>query len=238
MGHMKPETKQAATSAITDDNLHILPTTRNKTPATRGTWATTKDPNAPATWTSYGYAIATGANPGATPIVVIDIDTPTPNLPPLPPTRTVTTPRGGRHLYYKLPPNTHIRTITNWLPSVDLRGEGGYAIGPGTPGYTSNGHPITAAPSHLLARLPRANTARARTKKLPPTTYNPTRATHGQTLARARYLALQEPHTAPHAVAGFVAAGQITKDEAESILGHPLPPGNHPPRPHIVYPRR
>jgi hypothetical protein len=43
------------------------------------------------------------------------------------------TPRGGRHLYYRAPSET-IKTKVEWLNAVDTRAAGGYVIAPGTAG--------------------------------------------------------------------------------------------------------
>lgn len=74
---------------------------------------------------------------------------------PLPATLTVHTPRGGRHLYF-LTPNDG-RVVTNANPirgyrGLDVRGEGGQALLPPSPGYTTDPehtHPV-AAPAWLL----------------------------------------------------------------------------------------
>lgn len=51
----------------------------------------------------------------------------------LPPTYTVTTPRGGRHLYFRTPPGVRLRNTQSELaPHVDTRAEGGYIVGPGS----------------------------------------------------------------------------------------------------------
>lgn len=52
---------------------------------------------------------------------------------PLPSTYTVTTPSGGRHLYYTTPPGVRLRNTAGQLaPHVDTRAEGGYVVGPGS----------------------------------------------------------------------------------------------------------
>lgn len=52
---------------------------------------------------------------------------------PIPDTYTVTTPSGGRHLYYRNPPGVRLR-ITNGhvCPHVDTRSWGGHVVGPGS----------------------------------------------------------------------------------------------------------
>ncbi|MGW4488862.1 bifunctional DNA primase/polymerase [Amycolatopsis sp. NPDC004368] len=94
----------------------------------------------------WNVAVATG--PAG--LVVIDLDQPKPGQPgpdgasalaelaeerggPLPATYTVTTPSGGRHLYYLAPAGTHLRSSAGQLaPRVDVRAHGGYVVGPGS----------------------------------------------------------------------------------------------------------
>ncbi|WP_260639821.1 bifunctional DNA primase/polymerase [Streptomyces angustmyceticus] len=68
---------------------------------------------------------------------------------PIPPTVTVLTPSGGRHLWLTGPPSP---TITNSVgrlaPGIDIRGAGGYLVGPGS--LTARGRYALApgAPHH------------------------------------------------------------------------------------------
>ncbi|MGH3912524.1 MAG: bifunctional DNA primase/polymerase [Pseudonocardiaceae bacterium] len=51
----------------------------------------------------------------------------------LPPTYTVSTPRGGRHLYFRNPAGVHLRNTASTLaPSLDTRAHGGYVVAPGS----------------------------------------------------------------------------------------------------------
>jgi len=51
----------------------------------------------------------------------------------LAPTFTVTTPRGGTHLYYRTPPGVWLRNTASTLaPHIDTRAAGGYVVAPGT----------------------------------------------------------------------------------------------------------
>jgi len=48
-------------------------------------------------------------------------------------TFTVTTPRGGTHLYYRTPPGVRLRNTAGTLaPRIDTRAHGGYVVAPGT----------------------------------------------------------------------------------------------------------
>jgi hypothetical protein len=52
---------------------------------------------------------------------------------PVPPTYTVTTPSGGRHLYYVAPAGVRLRNTQSHLaPHIDTRAGGGYVVGPGS----------------------------------------------------------------------------------------------------------
>ncbi len=78
----------------------------------------------------------------------------------LPDTRTVQT-KHGFHLYYAYPP-AGLRGRIAMLPGVDVKSEGGYVIGPGTPGYRLHADvPIAEAPEALLAMIRRENEAQA-----------------------------------------------------------------------------
>ncbi|SDY15278.1 Bifunctional DNA primase/polymerase, N-terminal [Modestobacter sp. DSM 44400] len=50
----------------------------------------------------------------------------------LPPTFTVRTPRGGVHLYFRMPPGTSLGNQTDWLPGVDYKSTGGYVVAAGS----------------------------------------------------------------------------------------------------------
>lgn len=51
----------------------------------------------------------------------------------LPHTYAVATPSGGRHLYFTAPDEVHVRNSAGRVgPMVDVRGEGGYVVGPGS----------------------------------------------------------------------------------------------------------
>ncbi len=103
-------------------------------------------------------------------LFVIDVDPPAmPRLAELdlPPTATVATPRGGRHLYYTAPvdcdPPPNAAGTTGLGPGVDIRGEGGQVIGAGSVGvqgsYTIvDDRPIAEAPPELVARCRPADT--------------------------------------------------------------------------------
>ena len=92
---------------------------------------------------SGGYGIQTGKFNG---ILVIDLDVKPPDKDgiaellklaagrPIPETLSVLTPSGGLHLYFRLPPGVYVPTSHGVLaPGVDIKGEGGFVVGPGSP---------------------------------------------------------------------------------------------------------
>ncbi len=68
----------------------------------------------------------------------------------LPPTFTIRTASGGLHLYY-LHPGGHIKSVANWLPGLDIRGNGGQGVGPGS---LVDGNAYTLIADKPVARLP------------------------------------------------------------------------------------
>lgn len=66
----------------------------------------------------------------------------------------VATPSGGRHAYFTVPDDKPVPNSVDALPEyrgIDIRGDGGYVVAPGTPGYTLLAdRPIPQAPEFLL----------------------------------------------------------------------------------------
>ncbi|TKG67519.1 bifunctional DNA primase/polymerase [Prauserella endophytica] len=99
-------------------------------------------------WAADRFNIAVATGPAR--LVVIDCDMPKDDEPgpdganalaalaaerggPLPDTFTVTTPSGGRHLYYRCPPGVRLRNTQRVLcANVDTRAGGGYVVAPGS----------------------------------------------------------------------------------------------------------
>lgn len=113
---------------------------------------------------SGGYGIQTGAFNG---IFVVDLDKKPDRSGidallelaqgrPIPETTGIITPTGGVHLYFRLPPNVYVPCSRGALgPGIDVRGEGGYVVGPGSPHknggiYQEVPHPLADAPDWLL----------------------------------------------------------------------------------------
>lgn len=79
----------------------------------------------------------------------------------------VTTPSGGRHAYFRVTDGQPVPNSVDRLkdlPGIDIRGDGGFVVAPGTPGYevfTEN--PTPEAPSWLLEAARGAKRHRERT---------------------------------------------------------------------------
>ena len=95
-----------------------------------------------------------------------------------PVTRRVRTPSGGQHLYFKWPAAGGIVNRTNAWRGIDVRGEGGYVVGPGS--ATAAGEyvcvdqsPIAEAPEWILHAVrkpekPKTNRIRVPSHGIPP----------------------------------------------------------------------
>jgi virulence-associated protein E/bifunctional DNA primase/polymerase-like protein len=81
---------------------------------------------------------------------------------PIPDTLSVLTPSGGVHLYFRLPADTRVPCSRSALaPGVDVRGEGGFVVGPGSPHRSGGTYqevpgPLADPPDWLLALVVRA----------------------------------------------------------------------------------
>ena len=160
-----------------------------KRPALRADWerrATTDTGRIARCWAAGPYNIGVACGPSR--LVVIDLDTPKPGQPkpaewahdtgvndgadvlaalceaegqpwPAGETFTVSTPSGGTHLYFAVPPGAVLRNTAGrlgWL--IDTRAAGGYVLGPGsaiggTPYKTVNPDLPAPLPAWLASRL-------------------------------------------------------------------------------------
>jgi hypothetical protein len=100
----------------------------------------------------YGVGIVTGSRSG---IFVVDIDLYKGDvneklLEDLPDTYTTQTPRGGLHLYYRVPEGVFVKNSQGALAkNVDVRGEGGFVVE-----YAPvQDLPVADAPSWLLEKV-------------------------------------------------------------------------------------
>ncbi|MFB7635718.1 bifunctional DNA primase/polymerase [Streptomyces sp. NPDC056149] len=98
----------------------------------------------------------------------------------LPPTVTVLTPSGGRHLWFTGPPAPPVPNSAGRLaPGVDVRGAGGYLVGPGS--LTTQGRYVLApdSPRHPAPVPPALLTLLLPPLGAPPRRPHPATAAHG-----------------------------------------------------------
>lgn len=129
---------QQAMSYI-DRGWHVLPVMpAQKRPATiQGFKDATLDPLTVRRWFSSGPKYNVGIRTGkASNLLVVDVDNPeswhscAKANGGVPDTRTVATPRGGLHLYFRQPSQTIACSQNLLAPGVDVKGEGGYVLAP------------------------------------------------------------------------------------------------------------
>jgi putative DNA primase/helicase len=109
---------------------------RGKEPATpNGFKNATTDADQIREWWTWepesNVGIATGKQPAGWYLTVVDLDPDkmSAEAPDLPPTATVLTGGGGKHLYYRTA--TEVRnSVSQVAPGIDVRGEGGYVVAP------------------------------------------------------------------------------------------------------------
>ncbi|GHI88317.1 bifunctional DNA primase/polymerase [Streptomyces xanthophaeus] len=131
--------------------------------------ATTDPDRIRAAWAARAFNVGLATGPAG--LVVIDLDPPKPSDPPgtlsgtqildalcratgeqVPPTFTVTTPSGGRHLYFTAPAGAVIRSNQDILGRhIDHRAWGGYVVAPGS---TTSAGTYTVTDNRTLAPLP------------------------------------------------------------------------------------
>lgn len=147
----------------------------------------------------------------------------------VPPTFTVETPSGGRHLYFRAP--THVRlgnTASRLGPLIDTRAAGGYVVAPGSViggrAYRiAHDHPVAALPQWLLAALVPPPATRQDTIIISNRPSRPyvTAAVAGEV---SRVLAAREGtrndtlNRAAFALGQLVGAGLLERAEAQSHL--------------------
>ena len=147
-----------------------------KVPPAGMPWAdvSTKDrAEVAALWKQYPEADGYGIDAGKSGLAVVDQDTKSGDDGPgnwarlaagtASATFQVRTPSGGVHAYYRDPQGLHRNSAGKLAPGVDVRGVGGYVVGPGSPGYSWDGE----APSSL-EEVPEAPHAVLKPKADPP----------------------------------------------------------------------
>lgn len=144
----------------------------------------------------------------------------------LPTTLIASTPSGGLHIYF-----SHVEGIRNrgsFEAGIDVRGEGGYVIAPGSVRHDgcvyewkTRGTGIAAAPAWLLELVKPAK-AKASNR----TSTNKSNPTYSEAAIRSELLKLMGTKTgrnnalndAAMAIGQFVGAGEISRHEAEERL--------------------
>lgn len=173
-------------------------------------------------WPAANVAIATGAASG---LYVVDQDDGGAEAIAalhLPRTRTIRTPSGGAHYYFRLPAGVDLGNTCRALgPGVDTRGTGGYVLAPpsvvdGRPYVVVDPAPVALLPVAIVERLrpPRPRSAAPPTRQAP-STYGE-RALQAEVAAVAAASTGERNHALNRAafnLAQLVAGGVL--DEAE-----------------------
>ncbi|HJQ48284.1 MAG TPA: bifunctional DNA primase/polymerase [Amycolatopsis sp.] len=201
-------------------------------------------------WQADRWNIGLATGPAG--LVVIDLDMPKDDEPgsdgaaalaaladqcggPVPDTFTVSTPSGGRHLYYRAPAGVRLRNSQGQLcPHVDTRAGGGYVVAPGSstteggyellderdpaelPGWlvqlcTAKASPATSAPVQIRSANPTGYGVAAlrgecqRVRDAQPGSYNGVLSSAAYTIGRKVGAGLVDHHTAR---AELLAAGE------------------------------
>lgn len=124
-------------------------------------------------WPDAQVGMVTGPQTG---IMVVDIDIGSSDKDilslGLPPSLMVETPSGGRHVYLKYPKGVKVKTVSGFLPHIDIRGDGGFVVIP--PSTYPDGRPYTwlvdpefadiaDCPESLLLRVKETESPQGRT---------------------------------------------------------------------------
>ena len=204
------------------------------------------DPDTIRAWwarSAFNIGVATGGESG---IVVVDLDAAkTPGEPhgrqslaalardhgeTIPrDTRTVVTPGGGQHLYFRLPPDVDLRNTAGHLGRhVDTRGSGGYVVGPGSIingrryRLTVNAPPLPV-PGWLLTELLPKPPVAAAPLVLPQSSAYVDAVLRGEAERVEQAAVGTRNHTLFRAAArlgSFVAQGLVAEDVVTYVLEH------------------
>lgn len=121
---------------------------------THGVSDATTNPDQIRAWCEAAPSCNYGVNCGLSGLLVLDVDKYKPGAKEalnaldwdygIPPTLTVTTPRGGTHQYYK---GTASSSVCKLGPGIDTRGRGGYVVLPGS--TTPDGEYVISNATHI-----------------------------------------------------------------------------------------
>jgi len=148
----------------------------------------------------------------------------------IPTTRTIRTPRGGRHLYFKHPDRPVKNSTSKIGLGLDIKGDGGYIIAP--PSHNGNGKnytveiegPIADSPDWLEKLIIEDELAPASTLSLPP---KDTPSSYAQAALRSE---VEKVASAPNStrnatlnkaafsIGRFVGSGVLDQGEVENAL--------------------
>ncbi|MGC9378596.1 bifunctional DNA primase/polymerase [Streptomyces sp. MH13] len=184
---------------------------------------------AAAPWAT-GYGIACGLPPHH--LIGIDLDTKAEtdsstalrelalrHLFTIPPTVVVLTPSGGRHLWLSGPPDAVVPNSAGRLaPGIDIRGAGGYLVGPGS--RTRHGEYTTAPGTAHLAPAA-CPPALLRLLLPPPRAHQPALATH-EAHGRGLVQFVLAAHEGQRNTRLFWAACRAYEDGIGPVLVEPL----------------
>lgn len=189
-------------------------------------------------WSKYPKAMIGFPTGAASGIVVLDIDIkPGANGAeelaklerlhgPLPTTLRASTPSGGLHIYFQYADG--IRNRGSFEPGIDVRGEGGYVILPGSVRddgcfyeWKNEGTPIAAAPAWLLELVKPATPKpkdRTSIEKSNPTYSQAAITDELQKLVGTPMNRNNQLNDSSFAIGQFIGAGEISRNEAEQRL--------------------
>ena len=153
--------------ALAARGLHVFPCRpRDKRPATvDGVKSATVDAGTIRQWwqqePEYNVAVATGTQSN---VFVLDIDGAAAEAAlnklerehgALPPSVEVITPRPGRHIYFRMPPDTPVKnTAGKVAPGVDTRGTNGYCVCPPSIHPSGRRYEWSVDSANAIARAP------------------------------------------------------------------------------------
>ena len=165
-----------AASTYARMGLKVLPCRKDKSPATNnGVNGATLDPKLIQFLFDDAEAVGIAGGDG---LLIIDEDRPgavhelEERFGDLPMTVEAKTPRGGRHLYFRLPEGLEPKSTTSCIAQgIDTKGRGGYCVAPPSPGYTwvmpPDEQPIEDLPERWLEVIPSVDVSKHPRPRIP-----------------------------------------------------------------------